>query len=125
MIIRNTHRSTLPPKCSTILNVRSILSTANVVRTAMLTLASSEPLDPHAWTRQPSGTWMNAPLRAIPFRNMWIVLAGLLLLLPLVWADEEAGGLKVVHSHCSESIQISHSIRCVRVDQGPQNKSTS
>lgn len=65
----NTHKCTLPPKPSTILSVLSMLSTANVVRAAMLTLPS-EPPEPQAWTRQPSGTWMNAPLRAAPLRNM-------------------------------------------------------
>lgn len=76
----------------------------------MLTLLSSGRLDPHAWTRQPSGTWMKAPLSAPPLRNMWIVLAWLLvllLLLPLVGADGEDGS-KVVHSHCV----LSHTLEC-------------
>lgn len=81
-----------------------MLSTANVVRTAMLTLPPESPV-PHAWTRQPSGTWMNAPLSAAPFRNMWIVLGLAGLLLPLVEADEEEdNGSKVVHSHYSNTL---------------------
>lgn len=65
----------------------------------MLTLPSESP-EPHAWTRQPCGTWMNAPLSAAPLRNMWIVLEPAGLLLPLVEADEdEDNGSKVVHSH--------------------------
>lgn len=72
----------------------------------MLTLPSSEAAAPHAWTRQPSGTCMNAPLRAAPFRNMWIVVAGLLLLPPFVEADEgeDEDGSKLVHSHCDHHL---------------------
>lgn len=81
-----------------------MLSTANVVRTAMLILLSPEPPVLHACTRQPSGTWMNAPLSAVPFRNMWIVLELVGLLLPLVEADEdEDNGSKVVQFHCGDS----------------------
>lgn len=96
-----THECTLPPNPSTALSVHSMLSTANVVRTAMLILLSPEPPVLHACTRQPSGTWMNAPLSAVPFRNMWIVLELVGLLLPLVEADEdEDNGSKVVQFHC-------------------------
>lgn len=70
----------------------------------MLTLPPESP-EPHAWTRQPSGTWMNAPLSAVPFRNMWIVLELVGLLLPLVEADEdEDNGSKVVQFHCGNSL---------------------
>lgn len=96
-----THECTLPPNPSTALSVHSMLSTAKVVRTAMLTLPSPESPEPHACTRQPSGTWMNAPLSVAPFRNMWIVLELVESLLPLVEADEEEdNGSKVVHDHC-------------------------
>lgn len=64
----------------------------------MLTLPSPEPPVPHACTRQPSGTWMKAPLSVAPLRNMWIVLGPAGLVLPLVEADEDSGS-KVVHSH--------------------------
>lgn len=69
----------------------------------MQTLPLCEPLDPHAWTRQPSGTWMNAPFKAPPFRNMRIVPAGLLSL-PLVLMDDD--GSKVVHSHCGHHLEL-------------------
>lgn len=64
----------------------------------MLTLPSSEALEPHAWTRQPSGTWMKAPLSVSPLRNMWMVLAGLPP--PLVEGPgDEDDGPRFAHSH--------------------------
>lgn len=78
-----------------------MLSTANVVRAAMLALPSPEPAEPHAWTRQPSGTWMKAPLSVSPLRNTWTVLAGLPPPPPplVEGPEDEDDGPRFVHSH--------------------------
>lgn len=92
-----TYKCSLPPIATTLPNASSMLSTAKVVSTAILPGLSAS----QARIRQPSGTWMNAPLSVPPLRNMWMA-AGLPLIGEGSPVDEAGEG--VSHSQSKTAV---------------------